>query len=218
MSSLKHELHKRLKNRHKYTILQVQYYTKVRGMMRKYYNSKTRHRFRRIVRFIATHRSKRELKKKFRSFLKHVKNSFASLQSSMKFGGGFWNTQRRSMKLPLVRTFYRHNYDRQRQKTTSDRGMKNTLPQYIDYALSTDYIDKHRVNMKELMDLRNMLKLHPVLSHENYDKFKSRVMNLLTDDDVVMRRLQDEFNRIRERDEWKKQSGLGFKVKRFFTR
>ena len=187
--------------------------------MRKYYNSKTKHRFRRIMRFIdrkgtMTLRSKRELKKKFRSFLKHVKNS------SMKFGGGFWNTQSRSMKLPLVRTFYRHNYDRQRQKTTSDRGMKNMLPQYIDYALSTDYIDKQRVrkNMRELMDLRNMLKLHPVLSHENYDKFKSRVMNLLTDDDVVMRRLQDEFNRIRERDEWKKQSGLGFRVKRFFTR
>ena len=159
--------------------------------MRKYYNSKTRHRFRRIVRFIdrkgtVTLRSKRELKKKFRSFLKHVKNSFASLQLSMKFGGGFWNTQR--MKLPLVRTFYRHNYDRQRKKTTSDRGMKNTLPQYIDYALSTDYIDKERVrkNMRELMQLRNMLKLHPVLYIEKYDMYSSRITNLLTNDHVVM--------------------------------
>ena len=72
--------------------------------------------------------------------------------------------------------------------------------------------------MNGLMQLRNLLRLHPVLSDEQYNQYSTRIINLLTDDLNVMNKLQYEFNKIRDRDEWKRQSSLGFKVKRFFTR
>jgi len=72
--------------------------------------------------------------------------------------------------------------------------------------------------MNELIQLRNTLRLHPVLSDEQYNNYSTRIINLLTDDVNVMSKLQYEFNKIRNRDEWKRQSSLGFKVKRIFTR
>ena len=201
--SLKQKLNSRIKKKHRYTNLQRKYYKKVRRMITKYYNSNTKHRFRRIVRIIdRTPSSKRTLCKKFRSFSKSLSSS-----SSLSFG-------KFSFKLP----FNRHHYNRRNAKVS--RGVKNTLPQFIDYALSTNYLDKHRVqrNMNELMQLRNMLRLHPVLSDEQYNQYSTRIINLLTDDLNVMSKLRYEFNKIRDRDEWKRQSSLGFKVKRFFTR
>ena len=200
--SLKQKLNSRIKKKHKYTTLQRKYYKKVRRMITKYYNSNTKHRFRRIVRIIdRTPSSKRTLCKKFRSFSKSLSSS-----SPMRFG-------RFSFKLP----FNRHHYKRRNAKVS--RGVKNTLPQFIDYALSTNYLDKHRMqrNMNELIQLRNMLRLHPVLSDEQYNQYSTHIINLLTDDLNVMSKLQYEFNKIRDRDEWKRQSSLGFKVKRFST-
>ena len=202
-SLLKKKLNSRIKTKHRYTNLQRKYYKKVRRMITKYYNSNTKHRFRRIVRIIdRTPSSKRTLCKKFRSFSKSLSSS-----SSLSFG-------KFSFKLP----FNRHHYNRRNAKIS--RGVKNTLPQFIDYALSTNYLDKRRVqrNMNGLMQLRNLLRLHPVLSDEQYNQYSTRIINLLTDDLNVMNKLRYEFNTIRDRDEWKRQSSLGFKVKRFFTR
>ena len=176
-------------------------------MITKYYNSNSKHKFHRIVRIIdrtctTTLSSKRTLKNKFRSFSMSVTSlSFA------KFGGF-------SLKLPLLRAF-----NSQRYKKTSGR-MKNTLPQDIDYALSTTYLDQNRIrkNRRELMMIKQHLITYPVLSDEKYTEYRTRIMNLLTDDENVMRRLQHEWNRIHDRNEWKRQSSLGFKVKRFFTR
>ena len=143
-SLLKHKLNSRIKKKHRYTMLQRKYYKKVRCMITKYYNSKSKHRFHRIVRSIdrtstTTLRSKRTLKNKFRSFSMSV----TSL-SLAKFGGF-------SLKLPLLRAFNRHN-DNQRYKKTSGR-MKNTLPRDIDYALSTNYLDQNRIR-KNIQELR----------------------------------------------------------------
>ena len=210
-SSLKHKLNSRIKKKHRYTTLQRKYYKKVRRMITKYYNSKSKHRFHRIVRSIdrtstTTLCSKRTLNKKFRSFSKYV----TSL-SLAKFGG--ISLQQR-MKLPLLRAF-----NSQRYKKTSGR-MKNTLPQDIDYALSTTYLDQNRIrkNRRELMMIKQHLIPYPVLNDEKYTEYRTRIMNLLTEDENVMRRLQHEWNRIHDRNEWKRQSSLGFKVKRFFTR
>ena len=202
-SSLKHKLNSRIKKKHRYTTLQRKYYKKVRRMITKYYNSKSKHRFHRIVRLIdRTLSSKRTLNKKFRSFSKYV----TSL-SLAKFGGI-------SLKLPLLRAF-----NSQRYKKTSGR-MKNTLPQDIDYALSTTYLDQNRIrkNRRELMTIKQHLIPYPVLSDEKYTEYRTRIINLLTDDENVMRRLQHEWNKIHDRNEWERQSSLGFKVKRFFTR
>ena len=70
-SSLKHKLNSRIKQKHRYTTLQRRYYKKLRHMMREYYNSKTKHRFHLIIRFIdrlstTTLNSKQQLKKDFK--------------------------------------------------------------------------------------------------------------------------------------------------------
>ena len=67
---------------------------------------------------------------------------------------------------------------------------KNTLPHYIDYALSTNYLDTQRVNMKELTDLRNKLESFSVLSNEDYMTYYLHINKLLTDNYNVKNRLQ----------------------------